>query len=161
MKTDILEEYSTVQHTESRDRQVLLKIRNSRKYRAMFDASNKALQLICNELNPDLTRLSELLHSAGKVLQEKCDIKLQKKKRNTRGMTKQKWQLKIEKEIETFRREISLCEELQKKKGIRSGNAKEIMRKCKIVSKSQIPSIKEELKQKLQVKAQRLCRYEK
>ena len=79
MKTDILEEYSTVQHTELRDRQVLLKIRNSRKYRAIFDVSNKALQLICNELNPDLTCLSELLYSAGKVLLEKCDIKLQKK----------------------------------------------------------------------------------
>jgi len=161
MKIDILEEYSTVQHTELRDRQVLLKIRNSRKYRPMFDVANKALQIICNELNPDLTCLNELLYSAGKVLQEKCGMKLQKKRRNTRGTNKPKWQLKIEKEIEAFRREISLCEELQKDKEIRSGNAKKITRKYKIVSKSQIPSIKEELKQKLQVKAQRLRRYEK
>ena len=161
MKIDILEEYSTVQHTELRDRQVLLKIRNSRKYRAIFDVANKALHIICNELNSELTCLNELLYSAGKVLQEKCGMKLQKKRRNTRGTNKPKWQLKIEKEIETFRREISLCEELQKDKEIRSGNAKKISRKYKIVSKSQIPSIKEELKQKLQVNAQRLRRYEK
>ena len=161
MKIDILEEFSKVQQTELRDRQVLLKIRNSRKYRAMFDVANKALQIICNELNPDLTCLNELLYSAGKVLQEKCGMKLQKKRRNTRGTNKPKWQLKIEKEIETLRREISLCEELQKDKEIRSSNAKKVVRKYKIVSKSQIPSIKEELKQKLQVKAQRLRRYEK
>ena len=161
MKIDILEEFSKVQQTELRDRQVLLKIRNSRKYRAMFDVANKALQIICNELNPDLTCLNELLYSAGKILQEKCGMKLQKKRRNTRGTNKPKWQLKIEKEIETLRREISLCEELQKDKEIRSSNAKKVVRKYKIVSKSQIPSIKEELKQKLQVKAQRLRRYEK
>ena len=35
MKIYILEEYSKVQHTELRDRQVLLKNRNSRKYRAI------------------------------------------------------------------------------------------------------------------------------
>jgi len=45
----------------------------------MFDVANKALQIICNELNPDLTYLNELLYSAGKVLQEKCGMKLQKK----------------------------------------------------------------------------------
>ena len=53
MKIDILEEYSRVQHTDVRDRQVMLKIRNSRKYRAIFDVANKALQIMCNELNPD------------------------------------------------------------------------------------------------------------
>ena len=81
MKIDSLKEYSAVQHTELRDRQVLLKIRKSRKYRAIFDVSNKALQIICNELNPDLTCSNELLYSAGKVLQEKCGMKLQKKKK--------------------------------------------------------------------------------
>jgi len=46
IKIDILEEYSAVQHTELRDRKVLLKIRNSRKYRAIFVVANKALQII-------------------------------------------------------------------------------------------------------------------
>ena len=127
----------------------------------MFDVKNKALQIICSKLNPDLTCLNELLYSTGKVLQEKCGVKFQKKKRNICGTNKPKWQLKIEKEIETLRREIFLCEELQKDKEIRSSNAKKVVRKHKIVSKRQIPSIKEELKQKLQVKAQRLRRYEK
>ena len=80
-KIDIREEYSKVQNTELRDRQVLLKIRNSRKYRAMLDVANKAPQIICNELNPDLTCFNELLYSAGKVLQEKCGMKLQKEEK--------------------------------------------------------------------------------
>ena len=46
----------------------------------MFDVSNKLLQIICNELNPVLTFLNELLYSAGKVLQGKCGMKLQRKK---------------------------------------------------------------------------------
>ena len=158
MKMDILEEFSKVQHTELRDRQVLLKIRSSCKYRAMFDVANKALQIICNELNPDLTCLNELLYPAGETLQEKCGMKFQKKKREH---TWHEVLVKDKKEIETFRRDISLWEELQKDKEIRSSTAKKVVRKYKTVSKSKIPSIKEELKQKLQVKAQRLRRYEK
>ena len=44
---------------------------------------------------------------------------------------------------------------------LRSGKAKKAVRKYKIESKTQIPCIKEELKQKLQVKAQRMRRFEK
>ena len=44
---------------------------------------------------------------------------------------------------------------------LRSGRAKKVVRKYKIESKTQIPCIKEELKQKLQLKAQRMRRFEK
>ena len=68
MKNDILKIFSEVQDSEIRDRQALLKIRNSRKYRAMFNVVNRALQIICNKLNSDLTYLNELLYLTGKVL---------------------------------------------------------------------------------------------
>ena len=64
-------------------------------------------------------------------------------------------------EIESFRREISILEELQKDNGEKSGKARKVIRKYKILSKEQIPTIKEELKQKLQVRAQRLRRFDK
>jgi len=67
----------------------------------------------------------------------------------------------IEKEIENFRREISILDELQKDNGKQSRKARKVIRKYKILSKEQIRTIKEELKQKLQVKAQRLRRYDK
>ena len=68
VKNDILKKLSEVQDSEIRDRQALLKIRNSRKYRAMFNVVNRALQIICNKLNSDLTCLNELLYLTGKVL---------------------------------------------------------------------------------------------
>lgn len=50
---------------------------------------------------------------------------------------------------------------MQKDKEIRSRKARKVIRKYKIENKETIPIIKEELKQKLQVKAQRLRRFTK
>ena len=161
MKTDILEELSKVQHTNIAERAPLLKIRSKRKFKSAFDLANTALELLCNELNPDLTCLNELMYTTGKVLQEKCGITIKRRSKGSRGINKSKWQLKLEKEIELFRKELSLLDEIQKDKILRSGKAKKVVRKYKIESKTQIPCIKEELKQKLQVKAQRMRRFEK
>ena len=76
-----------------------------------------------------------------------------------RKPSKPKWQVKIDNEIENHRKEFSLLRELHKDKEIKSGTARKLLRKYKIESKDQVPAIKEELKQKLQVKAQRLRRY--
>jgi len=100
------------------------------------------------------------MYATGRVLQAKCGIKLRKKETKKKPR-KAKWQVKIEKEIENFRREISILDELQKDNGKQSRKARKVIRKYKILSKEQIPTIKEELKQKLQVKAQRLRRYDK
>ena len=120
-----------------------------------------ALELLCNELNPDLTCLNELMYATGKVLQKKCGITIKRRSKGSRGINKSKWQLKREQEIELFRKELSLLDEIQKDKRLRSGKAKKVVRKYKIESKNQTPCIKEELKQKLQVKAQRMRRFEK
>ena len=156
MKTDILEELSKVQHTNMAEREPLLKIRSKYKFKGSFDLANTALELLCNELNPDLTCLNELIYTTGKDLQEKCGITIKRRSKGSRGINKSKWQLKLEKEIELFRKELSLLDEIQKDKILRSGKAKKVVRKYKIQSKTQIPCIKEELKQKLQVKAQRM-----
>ena len=68
---------------------------------------------------------------------------------------------KIDREIENLRKEISLLVVLRKDKEIRSGKARKVVRKYRIESNDKIPAIKEELKQKLQVKAQRVRRYVK
>ena len=99
MKTDILEELSKVQHTNIAEREPLLKIRSKRKFESAFDLANTALELLCNELNPDLTCLNELMYTTGKVLQEKCGINIKRRSKGSRGINKSKWQLKLEKEI--------------------------------------------------------------
>ena len=160
MKMDIVEELSIVKHTEMNERDTLLKIRHPHKYNTILKIGNKALEQLCHDMNPDLTELNELIYATGRVLQAKCGLKSRKKK-TKRKPSKAKWQVKIEKEIENFRREISILEELQKDSGEKSGKARKLIRKYKILSKEQIPTIKEELKQKLQVKAQRLRRFDK
>ena len=160
MKMDIVEELSIVKHTEMNERDTLLKIRHPHKYNTILKIGNKALEQLCHDMNPDLTELNELIYATGRVLQAKCGIKSRKKK-TKRKPSKAKWQVKIEKEIENFRREISILEELQKDSGEKSGKARKVIRKYKILSKEQIPTIKEEPKQKLQVKAQRLRRFDK
>ena len=101
---------------------------------------------MCNELYPDLTCLNELMYTTGKVRQEKCGITIKRRGKGSRGINKSKWQLKLEKEIELFRKELSLVDETQKDKILRSGKAKRVARKYKIESKTQIPCIKQELK---------------
>ena len=161
MRTDILEELSIVQHTSSSDRESLLKVHRTSKYRTIIDVGNEALKQLCNKMDTNLTELNELIYATGKVLQNRCGIKHKRKQNSVHKPNKPKWQVTIDKEIENLRKEISLLEELQKDKEIRSGKARNVIRKYKIESNDKIPSIKEEVKQKLQVKAQRVRRYVK
>ncbi|XP_042883074.1 uncharacterized protein LOC122260048 [Penaeus japonicus] len=162
MKTDILEELSIVMHTDIAEREPFLKIRQIHKFKKLFNLGNVALRQLCTERDPDLTELNQLIYATSKVLQEKSGIK-NKRKRNKgkrRGPSKPKWQKQIDKEIENFRREISILEE-QKNGKSKSRKSKQVIRKYQIENKEQIPVIKEELKQKLQVKAQRLRQFTK
>ena len=161
MRIDILEELSIVQHTSINDRGSLLKVRRTSKYRTIIDVGNEALKQLCNEMDPNLTELNELIYATGNVIQKRCGVKHKRKQNSVRKPNKPKWQVKIDKEIENLRKEISLLEGHQKGKEIRSGKARKVIRKYKIESNDKIPTIKEELKQKLQVRAQRIRRYVK
>ena len=66
MTTYILEELSIV-HTIINHREPLLKIRHNHKYRNLIVVGNKALKHLCNEIDPNLTELNELIYSTGKV----------------------------------------------------------------------------------------------
>ena len=69
------------------------------KFKSAFDLANTALELLCTELNPDLTCLNELMYTKGEVLQETCSITIKRRSKGSRGINKSKWQLKLEKEI--------------------------------------------------------------
>ena len=81
MRTDILEELSIVQHTIINDREPLLKIRHTHKYRSLIVVGSVALKHICNEIDPNLTELNELICATGKVLQKRCGVKPKRKKK--------------------------------------------------------------------------------
>eukprot|EP00795_Rhopilema_esculentum_P006964 gene6964-12586_t len=120
MRTDILEELSLIQHAIINERESLLKIRHTNKYRNIIEVGNEALKQLCEETDPNLTELNELIYATGKVIQKRCGVKPKRKKRIVCKPSKPKWQVKIDKEIENHRKEISLLEELQEDKEIKS-----------------------------------------
>ena len=129
-------------------------MRQKNKFKDTLQIGNTALKHTCKLTTPDLTELNQLIYATAKVLQSKCGIRCKKKKPRLTPHKKPRWKLKIEKEIETMRSEISILEELQKNKDVRTGKACKVKRKYKLENKDQIPSIIEELKQRIQVKAQ-------
>ena len=92
------------------------------------------------------------------LVQKQLNLNLElkpKKKRKPDKNNKQKWKINIEKEIEIVRGEMSILSEIERNKHPKTRKARKIIRKYKITSVNGIPSIKEDVKQKLRVKAQR------
>ena len=100
------------------------------------------------------------LHASEKTVESKFKVK-SKKKGKPDKIKKPKWQIHIEKKIETMTREMPIFSKLGRNKNLKTRKARKVIRKYKITNAIDIPSIKEELKQKIQVKAQRKRRFDK
>ena len=80
----------------------------------------------------------------------------------TNNYKKPNWKEKIDREIEHFRAEISIQEELSKGVAVITRKARKVVRKYTLSpERTKIPEIQETLKHKIQWKAQGICRYEK
>ena len=90
------------------------------------------------------------------ILQKQLNLNLElnRKSKNMAKIEKPKWKINIEKEIETMRVEMSILIKIERNKYLKTRKTKKLMRKYKITSANDIPSIKEELKEKVKVKAQ-------
>ena len=82
---------------------------------------------ICTERDPDLTELNQLIYATSKVLQEKSGIKNKRNKGKRQGPSKPKWQKQIDKEIENFRKEISILDELQRNGKSKSRKSRQVI----------------------------------
>ena len=71
------------------------------------------------------------------------------------------WKLKMQKEIEEYREEISILDEMIKGAKMKIRKARIIKRKYEITSIDKIRTIKEKLKQEIHLKAQHMSRYER
>ena len=104
VRTDILEELSIVQHTSVNDRESLLKVHHTNKYRTIIDIGNEALKQLCNEMDPNLTELNELICATGKVIHKRCGLKHKRKQNSIRKPNKPKWQEKLTEKLKTLER---------------------------------------------------------
>ena len=75
LKEEIIEELTIVKNIHIADREPLMKINQTNKFRKLFIIGNEALKQICEVLNPDLTELNQLIYWTSKILQHKCGIK--------------------------------------------------------------------------------------
>ena len=103
--------------------------------------------------------MNELTYSTAKAITERCGMK---KKNRTRTSHKQPaWKRKIQKEIESFRGELSLLEDLSKGINVKTRKGQKVKRKYKLQNENDIAKAKERIKQKVQFKAQRIRRFDK
>ena len=160
LKQEIIEELSVVKYTEMSKREPSMKIKQTLKLKTLFVSGNEAVRQIFNEINLDLTELSNLLYATSKSLQYKCVIK-PKSTTIKNNILIPKWKKKLMNGIENYRKDISLLSELKKENKIINSKQKKIEKKYKIKTFNQIATVKEELVQKLQLKAQRLRRMNK
>ena len=103
--------------------------------------------------------MNKLTYSTAKAITERCGMK--KKSRNRTNHKQPAWKRKIQEEIEAFRGELSILEDLSKGVNVKTRKGQKVKRKYKLQNENDITTAKEKIKQKVQVKAQRIRRFEK
>ena len=112
------------------------------------------IQEFCDDIELDMNDVNTMLYACAKTVESKLGVK-PKKKRKPDKNKKPKWKINIEKEIETMRGEMSILSGTERNKDPKTRKARKAIRKYKITNAINIPSIRAELEQEIQVKAQR------
>ena len=159
-RINIIRELSVVEQIDMMKRENLPKISSNSKANEMIKLYNVALREIIERTDKDLTTINNLFYSAAKVITTQLGIKIKKsKKRNTHKPPK--WKIKIQKEIDSLRAEISILDEIMKGTNVKTRKARNIRKKHNITNIATLATAKESVMQRMQLKAQRLKRYDK
>ena len=159
MRVNILRELAKTQNTSLEERENIPKIRHDAKMTNTISVVDKAIEDILKDTDLDLTTLNEIIYSAARVA---TSTQTHERKRTTVQSNKAPlWQRKIVKEIETMRSDLSIIEEVSRGVRVKNSKVRKITHKYRIIDNTDIPVIKETLKQRIQLKAQRKRRYEK
>ena len=113
-----------------------------------------------NECEETLVITNKVIYAGAYVITEK----LNGKPKNYNNRRKHKQPLgksKIEEEINGIRGEVAILDELLRPVKAKSRKINEMKKKYAMKKQEDLPSLKETLKQEIQLKAQRICRYEK
>ena len=124
------------------------------KLRKISQFANLTIQEFCDDIELDINDVNTMLYACAKTVEHKLGVKPKKKIKHGKNK-KPKWKINTGKEIETMRGEMSVLSEIERNKDPKARKARNVIRKYKITNVINILSIKEELKQKIQVKAQK------
>ena len=152
-RNEIIETIEKTEAISMSERENLTKVKVKKSQEKYLNFANLAIQEFCNDIELDMNDVNTMLYAC-------ANLELNRKRKLDKNK-KPKWKINIEKEIETMRGEMSILSEIERTKDPKTRKARNVVRKYKITNVIDIPSIKEELKQKIQVKVQRERRFDK
>ena len=157
MKEEILRQIIQLKNLDIEDRQKLCKTRSAKKAQKLIDKAKKAVKEILNECEETLVTTKEVIYAGAYVITEKINGK--PKNYNNRRKHKQPWwKTKIVKEINEIRGEVAILDELLRCVKVKSRKLNKMKKKYAMKKREDLPPLKETLKQKFQLKAQRIPR---
>ena len=157
-KEDILRTLSVIEHTDMCNRNPLPKLQLSKDKQKTVYAYNAAMSEILGQKDINLTYLNQLLYATALAVTAKIGIKVTNKKKRHKAPA---WKEKIQREINAMRSELSVIEEIGRGTIVRTKQGRKVVRKYKLKDNKDVKEAREVLKQKIQLKAQRIKRYEK
>ena len=152
-----MREFSRTEHQDFSERDPLPKITNSAKLNLKIKLYNVALKKILTRKECDLSNLNAIIYATGKAISNQMSVKT-KKKKSKHTNKPPKWKVKIYKEIDALQ---AFLDEISKGTAVKTREARKVRNRNNVTDDNSLLTAKETLKQKIQVKAQRLCRYDK
>ena len=146
-RLDILREFSRTEHQDFSERDPLPKITNSAKLNLKIKLYNVALKKILTKKECDLSNLNAIIYATRKAISNQMGVKTKKKKSKLTNKPP-KWKVKIQKEI-------------SKGTDVKPRKTRKVRNRNNVTDENSLLTAKETLKQRIQVKAQRLRRYDK
>ncbi|XP_063588611.1 uncharacterized protein LOC134765758 [Penaeus indicus] len=159
-RLDILREFSRTEHQEYSERDSLPKITQSSKLRQTIKIYNVALKDVLDNQELDLSTLNIYIYAAGKAISNTMGNKLKKKTKKHVNKAP-KWKIRLQKEIDALRAELSILDEISKGTLVKTKKARNVKKRNEVTDEKSLLPAKETIKQKIQVKAQRLRRFDK
>ena len=160
MVGNIRQKWETIKETPLGERPPIPKIKKDRTAKQTIKCANAAIHHIKGIMTHpmDLTEINQLTYATASVIAETLGERPRKQKQARKQPA---WKEKIEKEVKKLRADLSLLSEIEKGSTVKERKVKQMKRKLNIKKWEDIPAAKENLKQKMQAKAQRLRRFTK
>ena len=160
LKEEILRKTHQIKYMRVEEREKLCKIRSDKSARILINRAKIATKEILRGFEETLENINEVIYAGTYVVTEKLNGK-PKKYTKRRANKKPRCKEKIEKEINELRGKVSILDELITGVKVKSRILNGMKKKYKMKNFEHLAPLKETLKQKIQLKAQRMRRYDK
>ncbi|XP_066930549.1 uncharacterized protein [Clytia hemisphaerica] len=163
-RDDIIREFSRVNSIDFTDRENLPKLQFTLKNNTRVRIYDSALKILLSEVDMDeldLSQLNDLIYATAKSTTTSVGVKIKKTNKRTHVHKAPRWKRKLQLEIDSLRADISILDELVRGVEVKTRRARKLKRALQIKDETSLLCAKENLMQKMQLKAQRMRRFDK